>query len=83
MHMRIYRRSDGRTVMVPALFQSPVAIQREGALAAMGLVDVDLLEFSETLIDAMGEAGYAVAEGRDAAVINAALAMGLDQPQDV
>jgi hypothetical protein len=74
MQMRLYRRADGRMVVVPALYHEPMALRREGALTRLGAVDIELLEVSDALVEGMGVHGYAVACPEDEAVLVSGLA---------
>lgn len=63
MWLNVYARMDGALVVVPALFQVPVALERSGPLRRIGAADLELAELSEAFVDAMGIAGFAIASG--------------------
>lgn len=69
MEIRVYRRADDALVVVPALFQAPVAMSREGALRFLGTADVELALLSDALVANIGLYGYAVAQGVDEALV--------------
>lgn len=74
MVLNVYRRSDGALVIVPALFQPPIALEREGRLVLLGEADVELAGLSDALVEQLGLHGYAVAGEVDAAGLRLAVA---------
>lgn len=73
MWLNVYARLDGVLVVVPALFQVPVALERAGPLRQVGQADVDLGLIPDVLVDAMGTLGYAEACGEHEALIRGAV----------
>ncbi|HTH27513.1 MAG TPA: hypothetical protein VL918_03480 [Sphingobium sp.] len=84
MDIRVYRRSDAALVVVPGLFQPPVALEREGALRPLGTVEIELNLLSDELVADIGLNGYAIARGPDEALIRTRagrrLAAGVAEP---
>lgn len=74
MVLHIYRRPDGALVIVPALFQPPIALEREGMLVLLGEADVELAGLSDAVVEQLGLQGYAVAGEVDAAILRHAVA---------
>ena len=72
MRFNVFRRSDGALVVVPALFQSPLAVAAEGELRRLGSAYVDLETLSEPLVEHIGLNGYAIARGVDEALLRSA-----------
>ena len=73
MWLNVYARLDGVLVVVPALFQMPVALERSGPLRPVGSADLDLTLMPDGFIDAMGASGYAEAIGDQEALIRDAV----------
>lgn len=73
MVLNVYRRSDGALVIVPALFQPPIALEREGALVLLGEADIGLAGLSDALVEQLGLHGYAIAGDVDAAALRLAV----------
>lgn len=69
MWLNVYTRLDGVLVVVPALFQVPVALERTGPLHRVGAADLDLAQMPDSFVDAMGALGYAEASGDEQTVI--------------
>lgn len=74
MVFNVFRRPDGVLVIVPALFQPPIALEREGQLRALGEADVPLSVLTDALVEQLGVSEYAVADGVDAALLRTAAA---------
>lgn len=55
-------RVDGRWFVVPAMFQTPRALQHRGARAPECSVDIHLDALSARMYDELGESGYAALE---------------------
>lgn len=73
MVINVFGRPDGTLVIVPALFQPPMVLEREGALRLLGQADVELSALSDSLVEQLGLSGYAVAGNADAPIIRAAV----------
>ncbi|MFC0677948.1 hypothetical protein ACFFGH_08855 [Lysobacter korlensis] len=69
MWLNVYTRTDGALVVVPALFQVPVALERAGPLRRVGAADLDLAQLSDAFVNAMGVAGFAIASGEQEALL--------------
>lgn len=63
MWLNVYARQDGVLVVVPALYQVPVALERTGPLRRVGSADLDLTLMPDAVVDAMGASGYAEVRG--------------------
>lgn len=57
MWLNVYARLDGVLVVVPALYQVPVALERTGPLQPVGAADLDLTLMPDAFIEAMGRPG--------------------------
>lgn len=73
MWLNVYARIDGALVVVPALFQVPVALERSGPLRRVGAADLDLAQMPEDFVEAIGAAGYAEACGERETLIRDAV----------
>lgn len=69
MDIRVYRRGDHALIVVPALFQIPVALEREASLRLLGEATIDLELLTDDLVRDIGLYGYAVARGADEALV--------------
>lgn len=69
MWLNVYARMDGALVVVPALFQIPVALERKEPLRRVGCADLDLADLPEAFVDAMGVSGYAIATHEQEALL--------------
>ncbi|WP_144817004.1 hypothetical protein [Aerolutibacter ruishenii] len=69
MELRVYRRADDALVVVPSLFQSPLALSKHSALRQIGVATVELAHLGESLVADIGIHGYAIATGADEALI--------------
>jgi hypothetical protein len=73
MWLNVYARLDGVLVVVPALYQVPVALERTGPLRSVGAADLDLTLMPDAFIEAMGASGYAEARGDQEVLIRDAV----------
>lgn len=73
MWLNVYARLDGVLVVVPALFQVPVALERSGPLQPLGTADLDLTLIPDAFIEAIGASGYAEARGEHELLIRGAV----------
>jgi hypothetical protein len=73
MWLNVYARLDGVLVVVPALYQVPVALERTGPLQPVGAADLDLTLMPDAFIEAMGASGYAEARGEQELLIRGAV----------
>jgi hypothetical protein len=73
MWLNVYARLDGVLVVVPALYQVPVALERTGPLRSVGAADLDLTLMPDAFIEAMGASGYAEARGDQEELIRGAV----------
>lgn len=73
MWLNVYARLDGVLVVVPALYQVPVALERTGPLQPVGAADLDLTLMPDAFIEAMGASGYAEARGEHELLIRGAV----------
>lgn len=73
MWLNVYARLDGVLVVVPALFQVPVALERSGPLRRVGAADLDLTQMPDDVVEAMGTSGYAEVCGEREALIRDAV----------
>lgn len=73
MWLNVFARVDGVLVVVPALFQVPVALERSGPLRRVGAAEFDLAQMPQDFIEAMGASGYAEASGEREAFIRDAV----------
>lgn len=73
MLLNVYARLDGVLVVVPALYQVPVALERTGPLRPVGAADMDLTLMPNAFIEAMGASGYAEARGEQELLIRSAV----------
>ncbi|GHA72751.1 hypothetical protein [Cognatilysobacter bugurensis] len=73
MWLNVYARLDGVLIVVPALFQMPVALERSGPLQPVGRADLDLGLMPDAFVEAMGASGYAEALGEHDALIRRAV----------
>lgn len=73
MWLNVYARLDGVLVVVPALFQVPVALERTGPLQSVGTADLDLTLVPDAFVEAMGALGYAEARGEQESLIRSAV----------
>lgn len=65
MEFLVFQRADSALLVVPALFEPPLACQRAGAAHAIGRCDIELDGFSPAVADAPAARGYASAVGDD------------------
>lgn len=76
MWLNVYARLDGVLVVVPALFQVPVALERSGPLRRVGVADLDLTQMPDDVVEAMGASGYAEVYGEREILIRDAVDCG-------
>lgn len=69
MEFIIFERADSALLVVPALFQPPVACGRGAALRIVGRCDVEIEDFSPRVAAELADAGFAHVEGDDWAVL--------------
>lgn len=65
MEFLVFQRADSALIVVPALFQPPLACQRQGAVHLVGRCDLELDDFSPAVAAALADAGFAHVEGAD------------------
>lgn len=65
MHVKVFERSDGATVVVPLALRDTVPPADHGLLREIGDAELDLTCLSTALITALGVGGYCVAVGDD------------------
>lgn len=73
MWLNVYSRVDGVLVVVPALFQVPVALERAGPLRRVGAADLDLAQMPDEFVEAIGATGFAEACGEQETLIRDAV----------
>jgi hypothetical protein len=73
MEFLVFQRADSALLVVPALFQPPLACQRQGPVRVIGRCEVDLERFSEAVATGLAQDGYASIAGADLAVLRAQL----------
>lgn len=65
MEFLVFERADSALIVVPALFQPPLACQRQGPVHLVGRCDLELEDFSPAVAAALAEAGFANVDGAD------------------
>ena len=65
MEFLVFQRADSALIVVPALFQPPLACQRHGPIHLVGRCDLELEDFSPSTAAALAEEGFARVEGAD------------------
>ena len=65
MEFLVFQRADSALIVVPALFQPPLACQRQGPVHLVGRCDLELEDFSPAIATALAEAGFARVDGPD------------------
>jgi hypothetical protein len=80
MEFIIFERADSALLVVPALFQPPVACGRDGPLRVLGRCDVEIEDFSPRVAAELAAAGFAHVEGADWALLRPFLH---DVPADI
>lgn len=65
MQFLVFQRADSALLVVPALFQPPLATRAEGALAPLGTCDLELEQLNPSVADSLARHGYAVVEGQE------------------
>ncbi|TBR13180.1 MAG: hypothetical protein EPO46_03195 [Lysobacter sp.] len=69
MHVKVYERTDGAVVVLPADLEHAFPRDYHGALAEVGDASLDLDCLSGEFVAALGMKGYCVATGDDVASI--------------
>ena len=64
MEFLVFRRADSALVVVPAMFEPPLASRRDG-LAFTAVCDIDLDAFTPDVIEALERDGFACIRGPD------------------
>jgi len=80
MEFLVFRRTDSALVVVPAMFQPPLACRRHGALTFAAVCDIDLDAFTPDVMTALALDGFACIRGPDWALL--ADAMSVEDAQD-
>ena len=65
MEFLVFRRTDSALVVVPAMFQPPLACRRDGILTFAAVCDIDLDAFTPDVVAALSADGYACVRGPD------------------
>lgn len=73
MEFLVFQRADCALVVVPALFQPPIACQRQGPIHLIGRVDLELDDFSAEVASALAANGFAHVHGADWLLLQAHL----------
>lgn len=81
MEFLVFQRADSALIVVPALFQPPMACQRHGPVHLVGRCDLELEDFSPAVAAALAEEGFARVDGPDWAVLQSRL-QRLRAPRD-
>lgn len=74
MEFFVYERIDSALLVVPALFQLPVACQCEGTVRRVGCIDIDIDALSADVSQQLADHGYAVVAGDDCLLVRTAMA---------
>ena len=64
MEFLVFRRADSALVVVPAMFEPPLASRRDG-LVFTAVCDIDLDAFTPEVIEALERDGFACIRGPD------------------
>lgn len=75
MEFLVFKRTDGALVVVPAMFQPPLACRGDGPLTFAAVCDIDLDAFTPDVVAALSADGYACIRGPDWALLATALAV--------
>lgn len=65
MDFLVFQRADSALIVVPALFQPPLACQRQGPVHLVGRCELDLDDFSAAVAAALAQDGFARVDGED------------------
>lgn len=65
MEFLVFRRTDSALVVVPAMFEPPLACRRDGMLTFAAVCDIDLDAFTPDVVAALSAHGYACVRGPD------------------
>lgn len=65
MEFLVFQRTDSALLVVPAMFQPPMACRRDGALQFYAVCDIDLDTFTPEVIAALHQDGFACIRGPD------------------
>ena len=65
MDFLVFQRADSALVVVPALFQPPIACQRRGPIHLIARCGLELDDFSESVAAALARDGFADVHGTD------------------
>jgi len=73
MEFLVFRRTDSALLVVPAMFQPPLACGSPRDLQTLGRCDLDLDAFSPRIVADLGLQGFALIEDRDLEVLRSQL----------
>lgn len=65
MELLVFRRTDSALVVVPAMFQPPLACRRDGLLVFSAVCDIEVDDFTDDVVAALARDGFAVVRGPD------------------
>lgn len=80
MDFVIFRRADSALLVVPALFQPPIACTLGGPMQRLGHCDLEIERFSPRVAAQLAEAGFALVTDDDLDVVRIALLAAADEP---
>lgn len=73
MKFLLFRRADSALVVVPSLFQPPLASRSGGALQPVGECDLDLDALNPRIAFELGQHGFALLQGEEWAALEVAM----------
>jgi hypothetical protein len=73
MQFLVFKRADSALLVVPSLFQPPLATRTEGPLVALGVCELDVDRLDPAITAELGRHGYAVVYGDDWAALQVTL----------
>lgn len=75
MDFLVFRRTDSALIVVPAMFQPPLACRRDGLLTFAAVCDIELDAFTADVVESLSTDGYACVRGPDWNLVAAAVAL--------
>lgn len=79
MQFLLFKRSDSALLVVPSLFQPPLATRAEGPLVALGVCELDVDRLDPAVTAELRRHGYAVVYGVDWAALQVTLQLETHQ----
>ena len=73
MEFLVFQRTSSALIVVPAVFQPPLACQRQGPIQLVGRCDPELDDFSPFVAAALAQDGFAQVHGEDWLLLQNAL----------